>query len=129
MTQETGWICPHCKQKNIDLFNETTVPLCEQCNHAFNWWDVLPPEEYQKCLAIRDGYQSAAMPYTIDLRTNEQRRIAALETALDAMIAIMDSMLRWQLNSIPTHITYQGKQRRVMELIEAAKAAINANPV
>jgi len=45
---EVKWICPVCLIENTDLYDETTFPVCEQCEDAWEWDMVLNEEEMQR---------------------------------------------------------------------------------
>lgn len=44
---EVQWICGVCETENVDLFNWTSFPMCEniQCNQDFMWDEILTADE------------------------------------------------------------------------------------
>jgi hypothetical protein len=46
------WTCPHCRTINQDDFVATLFPICENCNHSTEWWELLTTEQWNTGNAI-----------------------------------------------------------------------------
>ena len=44
----TEWICPVCGEHNVDMYSETSVPLCAACEKDFEWYDVIGKKQYME---------------------------------------------------------------------------------
>ncbi len=45
------WDCPNCKTENIDFFDTTINPMCENCMAVFPFDELLTESEYNRANA------------------------------------------------------------------------------
>lgn len=45
---DVSWICPNCNANNLDNYEATTFPACEDCGASFYWGDVRTTEQLDR---------------------------------------------------------------------------------
>jgi len=45
---DVQWDCPHCGARNWDNYEQTTRPLCSECDTSVDWSVIIPRENLRE---------------------------------------------------------------------------------
>lgn len=61
------WTCSQCGCDNTDYYHLTAIPMCENCDHEFDWGELLMPGTIVICRDCHgEGLQAGGREYCVN---------------------------------------------------------------